>query len=437
MSSMSNDPIHNGAHESPHPERGVSSGESDAEELPLEVALEAAADVLLRSLDSEGSGEVDFERLEGLYDSAAQVMGGSDEGESNPDSPPRGEQREVETESGLSLDELREEILGLEESVQTPLCLESLYLPEEELSILLQALPTSPNEEIRSATVARLVQVLDRVPSPLLQPVATGALREYLEEVPHELLDRVAPILNWILRQHHIPLLQQLAALGRQVSSAAREALWPHVAAELLATPPGSPSDEIDCWLLLDDLQDELVPDAMRRLGQLSVLRQKELVPGCFRPQQKHGYGLFSALLTSPFADLVGQEVFEGIRDNPPEDLGTTVTLRVLGRYRPEYASFLSRVLRDIRRDQISSEAHALALPLLLRGLSRLDANRQSESWVPGAIDWIGERGYLPAQEFLTRVVKQRKGLRHMWPSKCRKAAKRALAAITSQGMSS
>lgn len=412
----------------------------DPDDLALEEALEVANRALKRTLSSD-TGSVDLDSLEEILEAAGQAMNTSTEARlraltdsAAPSKVDPRTQREVETRSSWTLDQLTGEISKLEGRVVEQLSLQSLYLPAEELSIVLQMLPQVTGDELREATLERLHAVVQRVSSTELHAVASGALREYLEGASHDLVDRVFPVLARVMQSHPTPWLDQLAAVGRQVSSQAREALWPHLANELLRLRPESASREIDSWLLIDDLPEERVRWSAYNLCELPTLAERCLPEGAFRADQKHSYRLFAALLETTAADYVGPEILHGLHRSPPDIDGVSQVLEGFQAYRSDLAPFLRDVLRASRNGEVRDELFEQCATWLIALLAELEPNRRTEAWVPKAIAFLGRRAEAAAKDVLKNVIRQHSGILPAWPKACRKEAKSALTAIKLTG---
>ena len=406
--------------------------EASPQEHSLENVLGAGSDVLRRSIGGLSSEELDFEHLEGVFDSARQAMV---DGVEDADIEAGGSAATSSYgDDGLSVQQLYDAVDTIDTGGRN-LTLRTTDSAYEEATILMQLLSTADADDTRNDVLERFAAALPRVPIEGQYELYRKALGDLAASLALPYFDRLYPLLADTLRREPAPFLHHLSSTITSASPYACEALWPHVANELLLTLRGRamrPDDPLA--VLIDSARTEALPRVAARLSHLSAASEKCIVPGTFDMSQRFAYLPLVALLGTHRADSVGPAVFSAVQAAPPTLEVLEPTIRSLDTYRSEYNEFLAQVLLSARAGANSHEAIDAAARLLVQTIGRLEAERREEPWLPEILTWLGERCQPHARELFERIATQRSGLLKTWPRACRRAAEQGFKHMKSRG---
>lgn len=398
----------------------------------LENVLGLGSSVLRTALEGAGS-DIEFDQLEGVFESAqhAMVVSSTGSAQAAPSSnrAPQPAAREPAGRGEMRAEHVALRIAEFEKDAQAVFDLEDLGVSQEQLSIFLQMLHAASNGEVTVALVARLgnIRIDDRAQA---VEICERALIDLAEKLPFESFDLVFPVLGKILRLDvRAPLVERLPQLAQACSDRTKEALWPHAADELLRHRRGEGRALAAGPLrFLDELPQHAMPRAVERLCKLPALSQNKLAGDAFDVRQPRCYRLFAYLANSSRAELVGPQILTALPSLAVEFPGASSLIKAIERYRPEYAEFFHHLLLALSNGTTSDELSMHTSVLLSRALRRIDPIRRKELWVPAAIAFLGEEGSPSARPILQNIVGQRRWVGvFTWPTACRKEAARAL----------
>lgn len=418
---------------------GAATGEEGGVQRSLDQVLDIGLAALQQSLLELDAGDLDFDALEVVLETAEQAIALSGEGSAGreapaspvPDAPhPRGEGAEPE----LSLEGLVAQLATLERSVTDPLQLTAVDAQAEELSIVLSMLLASDASRAPAWLGERLRANIRSAIATDSRTLWWRTVRALMDVGDQQVLDLIFPLIARTLRFARPPLVEQLVAAAQDTTEIAHEAIWPHAANELLLarrergdrTPPGL----VELVARVPAREERSID----RLGRLQALAGDCVARDAFNPRVRALYPFFARLLKTVHGPRVGPAVVTGLRVAPLEG-DWTIALQALRGYRSAHASFLRRVLLEADSRAPSRELLEQAAAAVAASLAELPEEQRGESWIPDAILWLASERSPAVARLATDIRRARKRpFVPAWPVGCRRAAKRALATMRTGG---
>ena len=399
----------------------------DGAQLSLEQVLAAGAQDFQSSLGIGDDEALDFEGLSDAVEQAQSALV-SHLMSSGDGSDPVAKEREggdgVDAEYLTTLIQLHEQAGGSTDLGRAGAD------PFHEASILLHATYRDP--ALSALAMGRAVDsVLGSVESTPAYYFIIRAVHDMANHATHEDFDRWLPAAMPTLRRCATPLIDRVTEAAVASTDHGKAALWPYAVDEMLVTLSGRKAG-------LDPRIHELDPlameDAVRRLAGLNAVSRQRLASGMFSMNQTFVHAIFVGLMKTSGRSLIGPILFEKFREFTPADPGVSLCMFAHRQHKPELDGILAEQLKDLR-SPIGDKAQGTAAWLLVGALESLPSDRRGETWIPAALDWLGDRdasGDLEAQAkatvtLLQRVESERSGLKRTWNKECRQAAKRAL----------
>lgn len=435
MNPTSPQPSPDGDHAAAHGAIRANPAEAPAQgsrPLSLEDVLEAGKDSLRLSLDLVSGSEIDFETLDDAVHQTRQAVGASGE-EPRTDAgtidlaAPR-----VHSEFDDAVGELEAFVRSLESSAESPrFDAFDEYAAFENTSILLHQFDLARSRDLDDWS--RALSVCTKG----LDPAGVAALileatRDTAEQRPCEEFDAWMESLIPILRRTVPNLSDRLAAFAVEASPHGREVLWPFVVDELLVTLKGrreGPDPRVH------DLDAVALERAIERLCALPAIARGRVAPGMLSISQSFAHPLVLRLMQSPARHVIGPVLLGAFRDTLPKDPGIGFCVLAMRQYEESLGWLLATQLES-PGVPVHPDVQRSAAWLLVSVLDSMPTERREETWVAGALYWLGERDSLDDAEsqrsgtadLLRSVVAERNGLRRSWNKECRRAAKAALA---------
>ncbi len=408
--------------------------EVDATEtLSLEQVLTAGARDFQNSLGLGAEEVLDFEALGEVIHATQSAMTGHVSGTEEGSDPVASE-----AEGGDGLDaEYLAAVVGIFEDAGGATDLGSAGPdPFHQVSILLHAahLHQGGSPETIGRSVDAVLREVDRTAAFYF---IVRAVHDMAGELPHAEFDHWLPAALPALRRVATPLVDRLSELCCASTPHGKEALWPYAVDEMLVTLKGRRAG-LDPRV--HDLDQAALDRATERLVGLNALAGRRLASGMFTLDQTFAHGLLGALMKTAARSQVGPLIFTAFRESPPVDRGVSMCMFAHRQYSPDLDGLLAEQLKDLRAP-VSAQAQCAAAWLLNGTIGSMAPARREETWVGQALSWLGERDSSQdsaaqrqgIEQLLTRVTKERDGLRRAWNKECRQAAKSSLSQLKSR----
>jgi hypothetical protein len=300
----------------------------------------------------------------------------------------------------------------------------------EHLGILLFVLGDEPTAAVLAGLGPRLSRALAAPFEAGEGDVIAGWIRDRSHHWTDEQIDQRLPALLEPLRARGAAVVERtLLDAVRLGDARTLQALWPHVAAELLGGLGEEPDEsgasalELEAQETLGSLPAESRRAALGRLAALPVVARGAVSRSLLSPPREALYPLYSLLLEFREAPAVGAEVVEAFFRYPP-DVPAMAALLVLRPQEERTRAFIGRFLRERTSSGETAGLKKLAAQIIISDLQALPRRRRTEDLVVKA---IGSLRLLPCREvaqFVAEVKESRVlGILQAWPPPARQAA--------------
>lgn len=297
----------------------------------------------------------------------------------------------------------------------------------EELSILLHLLlasaPGDDREKIEASLGACLARPLDGAETSFLG----NTVRALAARGDSRVVDCVIPPLVRGLRQERAAG-DFLVRISAAASPGELDALWPHLANELLVAEARlDPRVREDLEGRIGAADQGPREVRIERLLRLDAATSQRFAAEAFDPPPPVLFPVFEAFVARAIPGFA-EALLAGFQRHPPSLPGAEAVL-VFRDAGASCRSFLIALLRDGRVERASEPLEGVARRILATELAGLRGRDAAADWAPRAIVALG-RIATPTERSLLREI--RRGFRiwppRRWPRPCREAARSALA---------